>query len=497
MSGSLPGQFAAPTINGSALGTALMNILCADDIQPGSEVSYQLCKDIYLYHTLGRKIAEAGIEMAMSQQREIVVQDGPNEVVEEFIAERRRLGVDSYIYNAQALARVYGIATVTCLIKEGDPAEPLDLTTIWKQPVFFNVLDPLNTAGSLMLSQDPNAPDFQKPVAVAVQGRAYHPSRCLIVMNERPVYIAYTNSAFGYVGRSCYQRILFPLKSYIQTQRANDMLARKVGVLIAKLKQVGSIIDGLMTRAYALKRRVIKEAETDNVISVGIDEDIASLNLQNADGALSLARNNILNDVAAGVPMPAKLITQETFAEGFGEGTEDANQIIRYVNGVREEMSPLFAFFDRIVQHRAWSPSFYETIQAKYPEQYADKPYAQAFYEWRNSFEANWPNLREEPESEKSKVDQVRVASLIEVLSSFVPLLDPASVATLLQWVADNLNENKSLFTSPLVLDWEAVAAALADKQAQAEAAATGGIAGGGEEPQEQAPRRRPVSKEM
>ena len=43
-----------------------------------------------------------------------------------------------------------------------------------------------------------------------MQGQQYHPSRARICLNEMPVYLGYTNSAFGYVGRSVYQRALFP-----------------------------------------------------------------------------------------------------------------------------------------------------------------------------------------------------------------------------------------------------------------------------------------------
>src|ERR1039457_5387589 len=84
-------------INGAGVGNALMDLLCADDISPGDEPSYSVCKTIFSYHTLGRKMTEAPVKMAQSQPREITVQDHPEEVVQAFKAEAQALGTDRYI----------------------------------------------------------------------------------------------------------------------------------------------------------------------------------------------------------------------------------------------------------------------------------------------------------------------------------------------------------------------------------------------------------------
>ena len=39
-----------------------------------------------------------------------------------------------------------------------------------------------------------------------------------------------------------------------------------------------------------------------------------------------------------------------------------------------------------------------------------------------------------------------------------VPMLDPQNKAKTIQWVADNMNENKLLFGTPLVIDFDALA---------------------------------------
>lgn len=444
-------------VNGSQLGNALSELLLAPEIIPGDQPSYELCKAIWIYHPLGNKMVQSPIEMAQSQQREIAIPDGPEERVRErFVQQWEQDGIDDVILNVMSTARAYGIASVALMAREVPPETAVDP---WKLPdlsISYSVFDPLNTAGSLVLNQDPNSIDFQKVTTIAVSGKAYHRSRTVTMMNERPVYIAYTASAFGFVGRSVFQRSLFPLKSFVQSMVTDDLVVKKAGVFIAMLKTAGAIIDRIMQASASLKRLFVQQATNGNVISIGTDEKIETLNMQNIDGAYGMARKNILENIAVSADMPAKLLNSETFAEGFGEGTEDAKHIARYIDRVRRQMAPLYMFFDRVTQHRAWNADFYKEIQADFPE-YEGVPYKEAFFGWRDSFKATWPNLLTEPDSEKVKTDDVKLKAIIAVVEVFGPLLDPENKVTLLTWAADNVNENKMMFTSPLVLDAEAL----------------------------------------
>ena len=459
MSGSSSGSgtFSNVFINNSSLGTQLQQLLLCDEIVPGSDASYNICKTIFLYHPLGGKMAETPIMMAQSAPREISIQKGPEERVREaFQAEWKKLRADHHIFNVMRTSRIYGVASIVIGAVDTPTDEPLDPFELAGLEIYFNVLDPLNTAGSLTLNQDPNSPDFQKVTGITVQGKNYHRSRSCVILNESPIYIAWTASAYGYVGRSVYHRALYPLKSFVQSMITDDMVTRKAGVLIAKMKPPGSIIDNLMQGLAALKRNMLVEARTDNVLGITPEESIESLNLQNVDGANGAARKNILENIATAAQMPAKLLLQETFAEGFGEGTEDAKHVAQYIDRMRIEMEPLYAFFDRIVQHRAWNEDFYKTVQHDFPE-YADVPYKRAFYDWQNSFNAQWPSVLAEPDSEKIKTDDVKLKSIISMLEVMLPNMDPDNKVKLLEWAADNFNENEMLFTIPLVLDWEAL----------------------------------------
>lgn len=448
------------TISGSNVGSALYNLLMSEDITPGDQPSYELCKLIYVSHPLGGKIVDQPIKIAMSQRRKLTVPViAEDRIVEAFEKKWDELNVNSKIANTWRLGKIYGASAIVMGAKDVDTEKPFDLEKLSKieAELYFNSLDPLNTAGSLVLNQDPNAPDFQKPTVVTAAGQKYHPSRCLVFFNEDPIYIQYTNSAYGYTGRSVYQRALYPLKSFVQTMVADDMVSRKVGVIVAKMRQAGSIADRAMAVLQGIKRNVVKEAQTNNVINITPEEAIETLNLLNADGALTTARKNILENIAAAVPQPAKLLNSESYAEGFGEGTEDAKEVVRYIEHERGSVQPLYDFFDPIVMRLAWTEEFFATLQADIPE-YKKMDYLSAFYMWKNAFCAEWPSLLVEPESKLVEVEKVKHEAIVAFLEVLMPEADPKNKARVIEWAANNLNASKHLITSPLVLDYEELA---------------------------------------
>ena len=458
-------------VTGSSLGNSLQTFLMSPEIEPGSDTSYQLCKTIYLYHPLGAKMVETPLNMAQSQARKISIPTGPEDRIRKaFQDEWKSLNADKHIFNTMRLSRIYGVSAIIYGAEGVPPNRPIDPKDLPDLNVYFNVLDPLNTAGSLVLNQNPNSPQFQKHTSIAVAGQAYHRSRACVILNEEPIYIAYTTSGFGFVGRSVFQRALFPLKSFVQSMITDDLVTKKAGVLVAMIKAVSSAGDKIMMGLLRVKRSILKEATTGNVINIGHEDKIESLNMQNVDTAMTTARKNILENIAAAASMPAQLINSQTMAEGFGEGTEDAKNIARFIDGIRTEMKPLYDFFDTIVQFRAWNPEFYKTIQAEFPEEYGAVPYKAAFYQWVNSFTAEWPSLLIEPESELIKVDEIRLKAIVSAAEVLLPILDPVNKALLVQWLQDNFNEQVLLFKTVMALDIDA----LKDYEPPVEEAGTG-----------------------
>lgn len=460
------GGYGSLGIDGTDLPSELMKILLVNEITPGSSPSYQACKTIYAYHPLGRKMVEAPLEMAMSQRREIAIPDAPeDDLVKAYWKEWGRLGnvgADSVIFRIAVLSRIYGVGSLFVGSIDQDKNSPLDPKNLWKEQLYFNMLDPLNTAGSLVLNQDPTAPDFLHPQKIRAAGEPLHPSRSVVLINEQPIWIEWTESAFGFIGRSVYQRAFYPLKSFLLSMLADNAVQQKLMLLVAKMKTPGSVIDNRARGFFSWKRSQIKEGSTGNVLGIGLEESIESLDLLHVKEPGEYSRTNIIKNIATAAGMPAVILANETLTEGFGEGTEDAKQIARYIDRVRMELGPIYQFIDDIVMRRAWNPEFYESIQRKYPGLYGGKTYDEAFYEWKDGFSAEWPNLLQEPQSEQDEAEAKKIKIANEVAKTLMDAADPANKARIASWLADQISGSEKMWDSPLVLDEEEMASYVA-----------------------------------
>ncbi|HBR1954742.1 TPA: DUF1073 domain-containing protein [Klebsiella quasipneumoniae subsp. quasipneumoniae] len=447
---------------GSCSHSELMALLDSDDIQPGSTAGYQTCKTIYLFHPLGGKMVDRPIKMAMNESRTVHISQAygiEQRLRDAFEREWKALGADRHIANAARISRIYGVSAIAMLVDNQEPSSAVDYRTLYKHNVTFNILDPLNTAGSIVLNQDPNAQDFQKVEGIRVAGKPYHKSRCVVQQNEDPIYLAYNSAAFGFTGRSVYQRALFPLKSFIQTMRTDDMVAVKGGLLVTKIKGPSSVVNNMMQKLSGIKRMMLKRGKTGEVLQIGDGDNIESIDLSNLEKPLDSARKHILENVAAAADMPAIILNSETFAQGFGEGTEDARAVAVYIDNIREWLDQLYAFFIRVCQYRAWSIEFFQSLRADFPE--LKNTYSLYFASWINNFEYRWPSSLKEPESEKVKVDEIRFKAIVSMLEVLLPQVntDDENRSLLIEWAQTNANANESLFPQRLDLDIDSLKA--------------------------------------
>ncbi|MEZ3620189.1 anti-CBASS protein Acb1 family protein [Klebsiella pneumoniae] len=434
----------------------LITLLDSDDIQPGMSAGYQTCKTIYLFHPLGGKMVDRPIKMAMNESRTVHISQAygiEQRLRDAFEREWKALGADKHIANAARISRIYGVSAIAMLVDNQESSSAVDYRTLYKHNVTFNILDPLNTAGSIVLNQDPNAQDFQRVDGIRVAGKPYHKSRCVVQQNEDPIYLAYNSAAFGFTGRSVYQRALFPLKSFIQTMRTDDMVSVKGGLLVTKIQGPSSVVNNMMQKLSGIKRMMLKRGKTGEVLQIGANDSIESIDLSNLEKPLDSSRNHILENIAAAADMPAIILNSETFAQGFGEGTEDARSVAVYIDNIREWLEPLYDYFIRICQYRAWSIEFFQSLRADFPD--LKNTYSLYFSSWINNFEYRWPSSLKEPESEKVKVDEIRFKAIVSMLEVLLPQTntDDKNRALLIEWAQTNANANESLFPQRLDLD--------------------------------------------
>lgn len=443
------------------VGSGLSQILNAADITPGDSAGYEVCKLIYTNFVKGARLASSPITLAQSQKRAITVRSAPgDEAVNEFIECWNEHQVDEWIHTVMTLSRVYGVATGALQERGKSVSTPLKMDELHKHDVVFKAFDPLNTAGSLTMEQDPNAFNFQKPLDedLSVSGTKYHNSRIRYITNGPPIYIAWTASAFGYVGRSVYQSIMFEIKAYIATEVMHAQIAAKAAALVYKQKSPGSITNNVMQALGGIRRQNIKDATNGQVLTISVDESIESINMQNLEGPAALARKGIMDDMAAGADMPPQLINDAQLSAIFSEGKEDAKTISKYTDGVRDKMLPLYLFADRIIMRKAWTPEFINSLREKYPDEYKGKTVEAIFYSLMNSFVATWPSLLVEPESEKIKVADTKLKAVIALVQVLAPMIDPENRMELIKWAVDAITEDAKMFSTTIDFDYDVLA---------------------------------------
>ncbi|HGJ5860610.1 MAG TPA: anti-CBASS protein Acb1 family protein [Arsenophonus nasoniae] len=442
------------TLNSS--NSQLLNLLESTDIKPGSRAGYRLCKLLWAYHPLGGKLVEKPINMALCKPRSWNVKTDPDErVIKRFIEVWEKLNITQKIRDAYFTQRCYGASAigVGTLNKKSD--EYLDKKDLREDNIFINIFDPLNVAGSMVTSQDPNSPDFQQAdLYLNVASEYWHPSRTVKIFNGSPIYLEYQNSAYGYTGRSVFLRSLYPLRSYLKTMEANEVIAEKTALIVAKTAQNSSVISGVMQKLGAIKRGFVKSGKNGNVLQIGKEDSIESLNMTNVDGPLSLSRDNIISDIASGSDIPAILLKEEAFTHGFGEGTEDSKAISQYIDGVRQEIDPVMKYFEELIQHIAWTEDFFDTLKNEYPDVFTDD-YETTFYQWKDEFTASWQELVEESPNKRRESDAVVIQNAARIYAVLAPNLDPENKATLSDWLVSICNATETYKDNPCVLDVE------------------------------------------
>lgn len=441
------------------ISSELTRILDGDDIQPGTDVGYEMCKLLWQFHPLGGKLVEKPINMALCKPRQYNIDTDPDErVAKRFIEVWERMGVNEKIKNFFFISRCYGAAAIGVGTKNTPCGSPLPGFGLQEDEVYINVWDPLNAAGSMVTDQNPNSPFYQAPKkTLKIAGKDWHPSRTLKIFHGTPIYLEFQNSTFGFTGRSVFQRVLFPMKSFIGTMQADDLVSQKAGVIVAKVKQNGSTLSNIAAMATKFKREVVKLARNSGVISVGENEDIESLNLQNIDKALNAARDNIISNIATGSDVPAILLKEEAFSKGFSEGSEDSKAISQYIDGVRQQIEPVMDYFEKLVQCIAWNEEFFNSLKNDFPDIIADD-YKTTFYMWRREFTAKWQELVEESPDKRRESDSKVVQQAVAVYAALAPTLDPVNRATLADWVAGVANGTQTYGDLPLIIDTEALA---------------------------------------
>ncbi|MEK6315167.1 MAG: hypothetical protein V4807_12180 [Burkholderia gladioli] len=418
--------------------TQLYRNLVDEVIEPGAGLSYQLAKQIYLEHPLGGRVVDNVINLAFSQER--TISGIPDDAKKAFRSAWASSRADTAIKNAARHARIYGVGTLVDL-GEGT----------------FKVYDSLITSGSLVGNLDPLSRDFLSPNDPAAQGFQFTHKNSIVTFNGTPIYLAYSQSAFGFTGRSVYYNMLPLLAGFLVSTEVDTLVLKKSGVLIAKTKPAGAAVNRLSAWWQRKKANDVKRALNGNVLAIEVDEDIDTLNMQNTSDAMTTARNNVISNIATALDAPAVILQNDVLTNGFGEGVEDAKVIAQYVERYRGELEHLFAWITPRVQDLAWTEEWYASFQLGNPA-YREISYASAVNYWRNQMEYVWPNYLIEPDSEKVKREEASFNAYLAIFEKLqAGIKSPETRRQLAQTLLDltDSDDMRTLFPIPIDLTFE------------------------------------------
>jgi len=177
--------------------------------------------------------------------------------------------------------------------------------------------------------------------------------------------------------------------------------------------------------------------------------------------------------------MPAKILLQETFAEGSVRAPRMRSLSRGFIDGIREEMAPLYNFFDMIVQRRAWTPDFYKADPGGLPRSVRQDDIRRRVLSWANSYTAKWPSLLKGAAIRADQVDDVKLRAVIALMEVLMPNMDDENKIHPDPVGCEQFNELKLLFQSPLILDPDAMRSFLEEKGRTAQGGAEGRQRGG------------------
>ncbi|MDI2113060.1 anti-CBASS protein Acb1 family protein [Commensalibacter nepenthis] len=418
-------------------------------------LSYDLCKQLYVYHPLGKRIVDLPIDLTLNKDRILNVKHELSpELLEQFNKKWKELNLTRVIRNLAVTSRLYGIAAL--FIKADgveDNKKIPDDKTLNNYKITPLVYDALNIAGSATGNQNIDSVDFLELKDVYRSGTALAKDRSIILSNGDPIYIEYINSAYGYAGRSVFQNCAGLLQSYLDVMEADNTVARKVALIVAKLNQGGSATR-VQEAANDQKRNLLQEARNDNVLSIGTNEDIDTLNMTNVDNSLDTSRRHIIEDIANAIDLPVILLNGQKFTGGFGEGSEDTKNIGRHIDNKRQWLEPIFDFCDNLVMELAWDFNFIDSLNSKNSSFYdknltsfeeKQRLYKVKFQELKNSFSYSFPSFLTETEAEILDGDVKKINSMKTIFESVYDKVDPQTKSQLICWMMDNFNDLRSV----------------------------------------------------
>ena len=365
-------------------------------------LDYKQCLDIYRYWPLGKRIASALPNFALSAPRDIMFDDLPQDFINRFKDIEKEYDVDYLIKKVVIYTRIFGMGGIFISHESKPSNEALSYEDFKKSQISFNLLDPFVMNGT-EIGRDPLAPDYQKVKKIIITSQEADLSRCCVLFNGLPFYLQYYPSTYNFATPSIYQNMVGLIYSWNRCVVALERAATKAGSIILKNRS-GGTINSFVVSAANKTLELIRNMQNDGIVSIEKDAQLELFNLTGVgeiDQIISQMNNIIMMALS---DTPAAILLDKELAQGFGNGEEDMKAILMSVNDFRETMiKPAYDWIDKYLLYLTLTPEFLVEMKEKYSSDFRNKSIEEMREMAIKNFSYEWGNLY--PESEATRID--------------------------------------------------------------------------------------------
>lgn len=373
------------------------------------KLSRDECIRIYRQSVIGKRIAEALPNYAISTPRNIQILEAPPEVAKRFIEISKSMNQDEIIRQCTVFARVFGLAGIYVAlgdkqnIKTDTKNISLDYDNINDYHVCFNPLDTLVLSGT-EISQDPFSINYLRPKKIRMRSKNLNPNRVIIVYGTQPIYLNSTTDLIPYAPPSVYYNILDQIVNYEKGLYDIALILDKAAAIIYTYKKAEKI-NGVTVDAIRMSAQIVQQSRSGNVLAIpdgNVLENWACSEIKHIVDGLDKIEHAIiqgLNDT------PAAILMDRAISNGLSEGKEEIKSVLMAINTFQERyLNPLYSITDPIVMMKAWTPAFIEQMRGIKSE-YTKMSDNEIRLMWMKEFKYDYASPYPEPESVKIEND--------------------------------------------------------------------------------------------
>lgn len=379
------------------------------------DLSYLECREIYNYWSLGKRIATALPNFAMSAPRVFNVNNAPQIVNDRLAETADDLNLDCLIRRATIYIRIYGLASIYLASDTLNPSEPLTYGAVQSHNFGINVLDPLAMNGGINIDNNPLSENFSKPITTSISGAKVHKTRIITHYNDIPLFYKFNPSNFSFGGPSVYQNMTLIMRVWNRAIISFQRMATKASAIIKTTKDGGTLNGNAM---YAINKNLemIRNLENDGIASIKSGETLEFFNLsgiQEIDTIINTLNTCLmmaLNDTPAGI------LLDKNLSVGLNDGTEDMKAILMAIENFRQtQLKPLYKFIDKFLQYKTFTYDFIRLVKSENLDLYGDKSEVEILNEWLNNYSYEFGDLYPQSENERADTLAKNIDNLVKI----------------------------------------------------------------------------------